>query len=255
MAAQGALPLKPSDLVELLHFLLLDPEADIRDAASATLASLPMDELLALVRDKETLPQVLAWALQQRREREILEVVLQNPSLEDHAIEAAAPTLSTELAELVVINQMRLLRRTPLLEAVESNPYLNNDQKRRLRELRETFHIGEQPAPKATPPPSPPPAPPPAEIEVEPEPDLDPLAERRGSGGPLSFRGGARPDRQGQRRPEPLPAQHGREGHHRPQGEPGRARHPRSGSQPHRVDRRPRESRGSPRPRSSPSPR
>jgi hypothetical protein len=174
MAAQGALPLKPSDLVELLHFLLLDPEAGIRDAASATLASLPMDELLALVRDKETLPQVLAWALQQRREREILEVVLQNPSLEDHAIEVAAPTLSMELAELVVINQMRLLRSTSLLEAVESNPSLNNDQKRRLRELRETFHIGEQPAPEAPPPPPPPPAPPPVEIEVEPEPALDP---------------------------------------------------------------------------------
>jgi hypothetical protein len=175
MAAQGALPLKPSDLVELLHFLLDDPEEGIRDAASATLVALPVDELLPIVRDKETLPPILAWALQHRTERELLEVVLQNPSIDDRAIELAAPKLPMELAELVVINQMRLLRCMPLLEAIESNSSLNNDQKRRLRELRETFHIGEQPLPEVPPPPPPPPAPsPPPEPEIEPEADVEP---------------------------------------------------------------------------------
>jgi len=67
---------------------------------------------------------------------ELREAALQNTSLEDEAIEALAPSLSTELAELVVINQMRLLRRTSLLEALETNPTLNNDQRRRLRDAR-----------------------------------------------------------------------------------------------------------------------
>src|SRR5207247_11254085 len=58
------------------------------------------------------------------------------------------------------IYQVRLLRRTSLLEALEAKPSLTNDQKRRLRELRETFKIGAQgqPAPPAAPPPPPPPA-------------------------------------------------------------------------------------------------
>jgi hypothetical protein len=175
MAAQGALPLKPSDLVELLHFLLHDSDEPVRSAASATLLGLSVAEMLPLVKDKDTLPQVLAWALHNRVEREILEVVLQNPSLGDDAIESAAPTLASELAELVVINQMRLLRSTTLLEAIESNTALNNDQKRRLRELRETFHIGEVPAPaQPAPPPPPPEAPPP---EPEPEPEPEPVVE------------------------------------------------------------------------------
>ena len=76
-----------------------------------------------------------------------------------------APSLSQELAELVVINQVRLLRCTPLLEALEGNPGLNNDQRRRLRELRETFRIGAAAAQPAPPPPprrtEPAPAPPP----------------------------------------------------------------------------------------------
>ena len=78
-----------------------------------------------------------------RAEPELREATLQNTSLPDEVIEQLAPTLPQALAELVVINQTRLLRRTSLLVAIESNAGLNNDQKRRLRELRETFRVGE----------------------------------------------------------------------------------------------------------------
>jgi len=165
MGAQGALPLKPADVLELLHFLLDDADSVVRETAEASLAAFPKDELLPIVKDRGTLPAVLGWALSDRDEREVREAVLQNVSTPDEAIEAAAPALITELAELVVINQVRLLRRTSLLEAVESNPSLNNDQRRRLRELRESFRIGEQPAEAAPPPPPPPPVAEPLEPE------------------------------------------------------------------------------------------
>ena len=171
LAAQGALPLKPTDLLELLHHLLGDVDQEIRDTTAATLAGMPVDELLPIFKDRETPAPVLAWGLRARTERELREVVLQNISIPDEAIEAQAPTLPTELAELVVINQMRLLRRTSLLEALESNRGLNNDQRRRLRELRETFRIGEQPE---TPPPA---APEPAAEQPEPEPEPEPLVD------------------------------------------------------------------------------
>jgi hypothetical protein len=100
-------------------------------------------------------------------------VVLQNSSVPDEVIEGLAGALSQELAELVVINQTRLLRRTSLLEVVETNPHLNNDQRRRLRELRETFKIGAdhqepEPAP-LPPPPEPEPASSVPEVSLEPE--------------------------------------------------------------------------------------
>ena len=167
MAAQAALPLKSDDLLELLTDLVRDPEAEVREAAQASLAGFPSAELLPLLKHRETPPAVLAWAVTYRPERELREVALQNPSLADDAIEALAPSLSTDLAELVVINQVRLLRRTSLLEALEANPGLSNDQKRRLRELRETFKIGAQVAPAAPPPPPPAPEPPPLAPEDE----------------------------------------------------------------------------------------
>jgi hypothetical protein len=165
LAAQGALPLKPEDLLELLTDLLRDAEAEIRGAAQASLAAFPGPELLPILKSRDAPPPVLAWAVAQRPERELREAALQNPSLADEAIEGLAGALSQELAELVVINQVRLLRRTSLLEALEANPGLSNDQRRRLRELRETFKIGAQAAP-APPPPAPAPAPPPPEAPV-----------------------------------------------------------------------------------------
>ncbi len=152
LAAQGALPLKPVDLLELLLLLWKDADAEVADAAGGSLAEVSADELVGLLREKNTPPQILAWALENRSERELREVVLQNPSLPDESIEGLASGLSEHLAELVVINQVRLLRSTSLLAALERNQSLSNDQKRRLRELRETFRIGQEQAPPEAPP-------------------------------------------------------------------------------------------------------
>ena len=174
MAAQGLLPLKPEDLLELWTGLVHDPDEAVREAADKSLASFPAAELQPILKSRDTSAEVLSWALTHRAEQELREVVLQNTSLPDETIEALAPVLPQALAELVVINQTRLLRRTSLLVALESNAGLSNDQKRRLRELRETFHIGEAEAAAAAPPP-PPPAP--AEAPPEPEPEIAPVGD------------------------------------------------------------------------------
>ena len=171
MAAQGALPLKPEDLVELLHFLLADTEGAVASTARASLMAIPAAELQPILKDRQTAPEILGWALHAREEKDLRESVLQNPSTADEAIEQLADTLPEELAELVVINQVRLLRRTSLLERLEANPHLNRDQQRRLREMRESFHIGE--VPPVPPEPAPPPEPaaavaPPPEAETGP---------------------------------------------------------------------------------------
>jgi hypothetical protein len=177
LAAQGLLPLKPEDLVELWTDLVRDADPQVQEAARQSLTELPAAELLPILKNRETPVAVLSWAAANRREHELREATLQNVSLPDETIEQLAPTLPQALAELVVINQTRLLRRTSLLEALETNAGLNNDQKRRLRELRETFRVGvvEEEKKPAPPPPVEAPPPPPAP-EPEPEPDI-PLSE------------------------------------------------------------------------------
>ncbi|HXK12187.1 MAG TPA: HEAT repeat domain-containing protein [Vicinamibacteria bacterium] len=171
MAAQGLLPLKPEDLLELWTELVRDADEGVKSAAEKSLASFPAPELLPILKSRDTPPSVLSWAVTHRREHELREATLQNTSLPDETIEALAPTLTQALCELVVINQQRLLRRTSLLVALESNAGLSNDQKRRLRELRESFRIGEA---EAAPPPAPSPAPAPAEpVPAEEPPSLE----------------------------------------------------------------------------------
>jgi hypothetical protein len=169
MAAQGLLPLKPEDLLELWTDLFRDPEEGVRAAAEKSFLSFPAAELLPILKSRETPASVLSWAVTHRREHELREAALQNTSLPDETIEDLAPTLTQALSELVVINQQRLLRRTSLLVALESNAGLSNDQKRRLRELRESFRIGMEPAPAPPPEPAPVPAPPETLPEAPPE--------------------------------------------------------------------------------------
>jgi hypothetical protein len=175
MAAQGALPLKTEDLLDLYVLLVDDRDETVRAAAADSLQQAPAAELRPLLKDKATPPAVLAWAVRSRSEADLREFALQNVSTPDDAIEAVAAELPEALAELVVINQVRLLRRTSLLETLERNPNLNRDQNRRLRELRESFRIGVEPAAPEPPPPPVEAAPPPAP-EPEPEPEA-PLSE------------------------------------------------------------------------------
>ena len=173
MAAQGLLPLKPEDLLELWTGLVSDADEAVRTAADGSLTAFPAPELLPIVKSRDTPVAVLAWAVSKRAEPELRQATLQNHSLPDEVIEQLAPTLPQALAELVVINQTRLLRRTSLLVALESNAGLSNDQKRRLRELREAFRVGEEPAAAPAPPL---PAPPPVE-ERAPEAEATPQGD------------------------------------------------------------------------------
>ena len=162
MAAEGALPLKPEDLVDLLELMHRDPLAEVANLATKTFSELSVDTLLPLVKARDASIEVLAWALEVRTDPKLLEACLQNTTTPDEAIARQAARLPESLAELVVINQTRLLRHPPLLERIESNPTLSRDQRRRLAELRETFSIGATPEPEAQPAPPPPPPPPPA---------------------------------------------------------------------------------------------
>ncbi len=175
MAAQGLLPLKPEDLLELWTGLVGDADSAIRAAAEKSLTEIAAVELLPILKSRDTPVAVLAWAVSKRAEPELREATLQNTSLPDAVIEQLAPTLPQALAELVVINQTRLLRNTALLVAIESNAGLSNDQKRRLRELRETFRVGEQAA--AAPVSAPAPAPAAVAEPAEPAPDVEEIPE------------------------------------------------------------------------------
>jgi len=108
MAAQGLLPLKPEDLLELWTDLVSDADETVRGAAGESLKAFPAAELLPIIKNRETPASVLSWAVSNRAEPELREAALQNHSLPDATIEQLAPTLPPVLADSIQIQQVLL---------------------------------------------------------------------------------------------------------------------------------------------------
>ena len=153
-AAASLLPLKPSDKVELLFLLTRDSDEEVRQKAESSLMDVPEQELDGVFRDRATSAEALGFYGKRLDSPELTQIIIQNPSTDDKTITEMVSKLSADVLEIVVINQMRLLRHPPLLEAVEASSSLNSDQRRRLTELKHDFKLGAQPekaAPAAEP--------------------------------------------------------------------------------------------------------
>jgi hypothetical protein len=146
-AASALLPLTPADQVELLYLLTRDQDEEIRGKAEASLTEVSQEDLTNVLNDRGVSPKVLHFYATRVESPELLQAIIQNQSAEDSSVQAIVPRLSVELLEIVVINQTRLLRHPPLIEALEENQSLSSDQRRRLNELKHDFKIGEQPEP------------------------------------------------------------------------------------------------------------
>ncbi len=152
-AAASLLPLKPSDKAELLLLLTHDSDEEVRQKAESSLMEVAEEELAGILKDRVTSSPVLGFYGNKLDSPELIQIIIENSSTEDQTIKEMVTKLSTDLLEIVVINQMRLLRHPPLLEAVEASPNVNGDQRRRLTELKHDFKLdaGPEAAPPAKP--------------------------------------------------------------------------------------------------------
>ncbi len=169
-AARGALPLPLPDLTYLQVCLLSDARPEVAQAAADSLANLTSDTLLPILRDPRCDAILLDYfALSGRLAGAALETVVAHPAIPDATLEALAASGAVETLNLIVTNEVRIIRTPRLLEVLRSNPNLSTDDRRRLAELERDF-VGKetlrvrQAAPTAAPEP-----PPPADGEAIPE--------------------------------------------------------------------------------------
>ncbi len=141
-AASGALPLTPSDQVELLYLLTRDRDEKVRSEAEASLLDISPEDLSKVLSDRGTHPKALHFFGLRIDELDLMQVIIQNASTEDPTVQEMIPRLPTDLLEFVVINQTRLLRHPPLIVVLEANDGLSTDQRRRINELKHDFRIG-----------------------------------------------------------------------------------------------------------------
>jgi len=189
-AAKGLLPLEPAGMVAVLHRLSTDEDQEIREAAAASIAGMPERILEAALHNEVWSPDLLLFYGRACTDRSgPLEAVILNPSSPDQVILELAATVPVDLMELIVINQVRILREPGILEALLENPAVNAHIRGRVNELKFDF-FQKKAAPRPKDPvvepaavetlPAPPP-PPPEAVPDLPEEVLPPLAPGEGA--------------------------------------------------------------------------
>lgn len=140
-AASGLLPLAQSDLLEVLVALRQSEDAELADAAKATLDSQSPDDLLTAAKSDETSAAVLDYvATSSRGDRQIHEAVILNKNTSDQAVSSlAASTSDGSLLDLIAMNQQRLVRFPAIIEAILANSDRSTEAERRARETKREF--------------------------------------------------------------------------------------------------------------------
>ena len=144
-AAQGLIPIPQDDLIPLQVLLRRDSDAEVSSAARAALLKVTEDTWIRLVEKKDPSRDVLYFCLEQPSFPEIIrERILLNHSVPDEIIRHVALHETGPNLDLIINNQVRLLRQNGILQALEQNSFLSIDQKRRLDEFKAEFVFKKQ---------------------------------------------------------------------------------------------------------------
>jgi hypothetical protein len=138
-AARGLLPLERDDRLRALLAVLDDDDPDIGPPARETLAALPPDDLLLFLEEGSPTPAELDAISRGSEDPFVLERIIRHPDAPDETLLRLASTVGGGPQEALIVNQVRLLRRPELIDALLGNPELTTDGRRRLAELREEF--------------------------------------------------------------------------------------------------------------------
>jgi hypothetical protein len=122
MAAGGALPLPPPELVTVLYVLAHDPEAAVKERARRSLEELP-DGVSRAALSGPMHSAVLSYCAQTYRDApERLEAIALNSASDDATIAFLAGLPHKRIVDIVANNQERMLRHPEIVERLGENP-------------------------------------------------------------------------------------------------------------------------------------
>ena len=137
-AAQGMLPLAEEELVPLQVQLSSDTDEPIANLAKTSLQKVSQETWFRLVEKKDPDHALIEYCVRSTT-HPVKERILLNHSVGDEIFRSMARTESGPLLDIILNNQVRLLRDSEILASLETNPYLTFDQKRRIEEFKTEF--------------------------------------------------------------------------------------------------------------------
>jgi hypothetical protein len=136
LAAQGILPLAPEELIPLQVRLTSSANPLIADSARRALAEVEIRVADAFL-SADAGELELRWFLLEHADARLGETVLRRRDVPRDLLEEAAPRLSPDLQEALLLRQDAIVERPGILDALERNPRLSIYARRRVQEYRE----------------------------------------------------------------------------------------------------------------------
>jgi hypothetical protein len=124
LAAGAALPMPPEVLIKVLAIMVSDPDKDVRDRARATLD----EQSMQLIRyqlsesDDGSLIELMGEYYLGKQDEDMLTMLLSNKAAPDSLVEMIAGKASARLTEVIVTNQVRMIRAPMIIKALYFNP-------------------------------------------------------------------------------------------------------------------------------------
>ena len=137
--AAGFLPLPQDELIAVLAYLAAHGEESVRLTARASLGEVPVRSLASFASNENAPSEHLEMLLRATDDPPVLESLTRNRAVSDMAVEELARRADPEIQEIIAINHARLLRWPQILDALDANPRLTPDVRRRVLETREEF--------------------------------------------------------------------------------------------------------------------
>ncbi|HKD17874.1 MAG TPA: hypothetical protein VKG23_08390 [Thermoanaerobaculia bacterium] len=143
-AARGLLPLESQDRFRALLAVTEDADPDVGPAAVETLRATPPDDVARFLDEADPTEEELDSVSRHLDDHVVLERVIRNRAVSDSTLFRLAGSVTGAPQEALIVNQVRLLRKPALIDALLENPGLAADGRRRLLELREEFFEKEE---------------------------------------------------------------------------------------------------------------
>lgn len=141
-AARGALPLPQNDMFEVLAGFADSDDKELAGEAANTFSLIDQRLLEACVRSEDAPEKVLLYVAGRHDgfKYEVYEGLLINPKTPAAAVERLAKnTASSELLDLISLNQQILIQSPAIIEAIIANPNRSIEASRRAAETKREF--------------------------------------------------------------------------------------------------------------------
>jgi hypothetical protein len=137
--AKGFLPLAQEDLIAVVAYLADNPDPELSAFARASLIEIPSRSVLGFAADGRVPAEHLRCLLRVSTDPAVLQALIRNRTVSDQDIAELALRAEPGVQEVIVINQIRILREPRILDQLLENPHVTPDVRRRALEVREEF--------------------------------------------------------------------------------------------------------------------